>query len=97
MCGGNTCCSYSCRPCYVSCCYSRCCYLSCCYPRSCYLSCCYPRYSCCTSHCCTYCSEYERVVETVPVEHKYTTYETKVTWRKRGEQAGDKKEEESKE
>ena len=104
MCGGHTCCSYVCRPaCYSSCyyprdCYSSCCYSSCYYPRSCYLSCCYrsccsPCYRSCCSPCC---SEYERVVETVPVEHTYTTYETKVTWRKRGEKTEDKKEDEEK-
>ena len=101
MCGGSTNCSYVCRPaCYSSCCYPRYCYSSCCYsscyyPRSCYLSCCYR--SCCSP--CYYspcCSEWERVVETVPVEHKYTTYETKVTWRKRGEKTEDKKEDEEK-
>merc|ERR1719454_2103179 len=31
--------------------------------------------------------QYERVVKTVPVEHKYTTYRTEVEWRKIGEKA----------
>ena len=98
MCGGSSDCGgcysppyYYSRYCYPYDCYDPC--YDPCYPRSYYLPYWdryYPRYY--SPICC----DEERVVETVPVEHKYTTYETKVTWRKRGEKAEDKKEEEEK-
>ena len=91
MCGGDTSCSCVDRPvAYSSCYYPR----SYCLPDYCEPVYCEPYYYPRSYYLSRYYSEYERVVEVVPIERKYTTYETRVTWRRRGEKAKDKKEEE---